>query len=332
MSPAKFCDVSWYDVQPAPLVLLQGPEDLLADRAEQVIIGHAKAATPDLEVTRLEASTYAKGTLDVVVSPSLFGEPKLVVIEALEAGNDAAMLELLDYVPRPEPDVTVILRHGGGVRGKKLLTALGAAGIQRVACDALKKDQERVSFVTGEFKRLGRRAQPAAIRALVDALGSDLRELASACSQLATDTSDTKAPIDADLVNLYYGGRIETTAFKVADAAVTGNIGEALKLLRQAHATGADPVPLVAALANKVRQLAKVSALRGGDITARDLGLQPWMLDRARKDLQHWRPAGLAQAIEAVAQADADVKGASRHPMFAVERAIIKIADARGVR
>jgi DNA polymerase-3 subunit delta len=56
--------------------------------------------------------------------------------------------------------------------------------------------------------------------------------------------------------------------------------------------------------------------------------MAPWQLDRARKDLLHWSPEGLADAITAVAQADAEVKGAGRDPHFAVERAVLRIAGA----
>jgi DNA polymerase-3 subunit delta len=72
-----------------------------------------------------------------------------------------------------------------------------------------------------------------------------------------------------------------------------------------------------------------VSAVRGrGPGAERDLGLAPWQLDRSRKELARWTPEGLAAAITAVAQADAEVKGAGRDPKFAVERAVLRIAGA----
>jgi DNA polymerase-3 subunit delta len=165
-----------------------------------------------------------------------------------------------------------------------------------------------------------------AVRSLVDAVGSDQRELAPACAQLVADTSGV---ISVEVVERYYGGRIEATGFRVADAAVDGNAGEAVALLRHAFATGVDPVPLVAALAARLRVLAKVSAVRGrGPGAERDLGLAPWQVDRSRKELSRWTPEALASAITAVAQADAEVKGASRDPRFAVERAVLRIAAA----
>ncbi|ETJ02367.1 MAG: DNA polymerase III, delta subunit, partial [Actinomyces urogenitalis DORA_12] len=42
-----------------------------------------------------------------------------------------------------------------------------------------------------------------------------------------------------------------------------------------------------------------------------------------------WSDDALAYAIQAVARADAEVKGASRDPVHAVERAVLAICNAR---
>jgi DNA polymerase-3 subunit delta len=60
-------------------------------------------------------------------------------------------------------------------------------------------------------------------------------------------------------VERYYGGRVETSAFTVADTAIAGRYGDALVALRHALASGADPVPLVAAIASKLRTMARVA-------------------------------------------------------------------------
>lgn len=286
----------------------------------------AREADPDVEVTRLDAAQYTAGMLGVTTSPSLFAEDKVVVVEALESGPDELFADVQAYVPAPAPGVVLVLRHGGGVRGKKTLDALRAAKVPEVACDAVTSDGDKTSFVTAELRRAGRRADAAAVRALVDAVGSDLRELAAACSQLVADTTGM---IGEEVVERYYGGRIEATGFRVADAAVAGDAGQAVALLRHALATGLDPVPIVAALAAKLRTIAKVGAVRSrGQGALRDLGLAPWQVDRALRELRSWTPEGLADAISAVAQADAEVKGESRDPRFAVERAVLRVAAA----
>ncbi len=308
------------------MVLVTGPEDLLAERAVDRLVAQARERDPQVEVTRLDGSAYGSGQLTLATSPSLFAEDRVVVVENVEKATDDLVLEATAYVGAPQPDVVLILRHGGGQRGKRLLDAVRAGGHPVASCETIKRDADKAAFVTQEMRRAGRRMEARAVRSLVDAVGSDLRELAAACSQLAADTAGV---IGVEVVEKYYGGRIEATGFRVADAAVDGHAGEAVALLRHAFATGVDPVPLVAALAARLRILAKVSAVRGrGPGAERDLGLAPWQLDRSRKELSRWTPEGLAAAITAVAQADAEVKGAGRDPKFAVERAVLRIAGA----
>ncbi len=316
----------WDDPTLAPVVLVRGPEGLLAERAVDGVVRLARERDPDVEKVELEGATYAGGQLAVAASPSLFGEAKVVVLRGTEACTDDLVADVVDYVAAPDPETTVVVVHGGGQRGKKMLDAVVASGAPVLECDPITKDADKVQFVTAEFRAARRRADAAAVRALVDALGSDLRELASACGQLTADTTGT---ISEAVVARYYGGRVEATGFKVADAAVAGDAGAAVALLRHALATGADPVPIVGALATRLRTLARVAAIRGGGVTARELGLQDWQVRNANRDLARWTPEGLATAITAVARADADVKGGGRDPVYAVETAVLTIARAR---
>lgn len=324
--------VSWDQVDLAPIVLVRGKEGLLAERALARLraLARERAEQTDpgvaLEVTRIDAATYESGRLAMVASPSLFAEPRHLEATALEALSDAFATDLLAYLADPAPDVTLALHHAGGQKGKKVLDALADAQVPVVACEEI-PERDKSGFVTAEFRRVNRRIEGEAVIALVEAVGSDLRELASAASQLISDTTGT---VTAAVVDRYYGGRVEATGFKVADAAVTGNSGQALALARHAMATGTDPVPLVAALALKLRSMAKVAAMRGRGAPSGNLGMAPWQVDRAKRDLQGWTPEGLASAIGAVAAADAEVKGEGRAPQFAVERAVLRIAAARG--
>ncbi len=315
----------WFDAAPAPLVLVTGPEELLAARAVERIVAAVKKQAGTVDVHRLDAAAYSPGALRAAASPSLFAEPGVVVVEQAHTMNDEFLADCLAYLESPDPDVVVVVCHGGGVRGKKLLDAMKAASVPAYACAALKKDAELVDFAAGEFNRAGRTASAAAVRALVNAVGSDVAQVAAACAQLV---SDSAGAIDEPLVERYYGTRVNATGFAVADAAVTGATGEALALVRHALSTGTDPVPLVAALASKLRILAKVGAARGRGLDpARDLSLAPWQVDRARRDLRYWDADRLAQAIEAVAAADHEIKGAARAPGFALERAVRRVAQ-----
>lgn len=322
--------LSWNNVRPAPIVLVSGTEGFLADRAIRLLRDTLKVEDPSLEVSDLEADQYAPGELISLASPSLFSEPRMIRITNVEKCSDAFITETLKYLDAPAEDTYVVLRHAGGVRGKKLLDAIrsGAGGGIEIVCVDLKKDAEKYDFAAAEFATKRRRVTPGALRTLVSAFSADLAELAAACQQLIADDSEE---INESTVARYYSGRVETSAFKVADSAIAGRSGEALVLLRHALASGADPVPLVAAFASKLRTMAKLSGgSMSSGLAAKTFGMAPWQADRAMKDLRGWSDAGLGSAIEAIADTDAQVKGLGRDPVFALER-MISIVAARGI-
>lgn len=321
--------LEWRRVRPAPVVLVSGTEGFLADRAIRMLRDIVKAEDPSLEVNDLEADNYAPGELISLASPSLFNEPRLIRVDNVEKCTDAFITETLSYLENPADDTYLVLRHAGGVRGKKLLDGIrsGLGGGIEIVCAELKKDTDKYDFAAAEFADANRRVTPSALRALVTAFADDLAELASACQQLLQDASEEITEVT---VEKYYSGRVETNAFKVADAAIAGRRGEALVLLRHAISSGADPVPMVAAFAAKLRTMAKISGVRGNSMQlAQQFGLAPWQVDRAKRDLQGWSDAGLGRSIELLAETDAQVKGGGRDPVFALER-MVGVISRRG--
>ena len=307
------------------ITLLQGGESLLADRAISQVIAKYKGAT----VSTLEASELELGGITDALAPSLFGDSRVIVIKEIQDLAAELGEEITSYLEAEDESVELVLWHKGGVKGKALLEKIKKAKPTVIACDVIKKDSEKSDFIRSEFKRLGRTISTEAVQALIDALGSDLRELGGACSQLAADVTAGKMIDETDVMK-FQNGRIETTGFDVADAALDGRRDVALIALRNALATGTDPVLITSALAGSLRTLAKVSGASRGvksfDL-AGPLGLAPWQIDKARRQLSKWTPSTLAGAVVAVAQADADIKGAAVDPIHSLERAIIAITS-----
>jgi DNA polymerase III subunit delta len=251
-----------------------------------------------------------------------------VIRSAQDASKEVAA-ELAARAASPAADVTLILTHAGAAKGKDLLASVKAAGARVIECPKVTRFAERLDFVRAEFRRAGKRADDGAARALLDAVGSDLRELAAACDQLAADADDQ---VDEAVVARYFRGRAEATGFAVADRAVEGHLAQALEQLRWALATGVSPVLICSALAQGVRLLGRVgSAPRGASSAAlaAEIGAPPWKIDAVRRQLRGWQPPGIARALHAVAEADAQVKGEATSAAYALERAIRRIVAAR---
>lgn len=310
------------------LVLIQGAEGLLADRAISKIL----ATNPSATITTLIADEIEVGAITDSLAPSLFGDARIVVIKEIQDLVADCSDEIIEYLSNPDESLNLVLWHKGGVKGKALVDKVKKAGAEVISAEAIKKDSDKAEFVRGEFKNLGRKISTEAVQALIDSLGSDLRELGGACSQLASDVQDGKL-IDEDDVAAYQRGRIETTGYDVADAVLDGKTALALISLRNAINTGTDPVLIVSAIAASIRTMAKVSGasrgLKSYDL-ASQLGLPPWQIDKARRQLSGWSENALARSVITLAQADADIKGAAADPAYALERAIITISTARG--
>lgn len=167
----------------APLTLAVGQEDLLLDRAVKQVVAAARASDADTDVRDLTSDQLQPGTLAELTSPSLFAERKVVIVRNAQDLSADTVKDVKAYLGAPVEEITLVLLHAGGAKGKALLDAARKAGAREVACPKTTKPAERLSFVRSEFRALGRSASPEACQALVDSIGSDLRELASAVSR-----------------------------------------------------------------------------------------------------------------------------------------------------
>jgi DNA polymerase-3 subunit delta len=311
-----------------PLTLVVGDEELLVGRAVSQVVEAAREVDPETDVRDLTAGELQRGDLDEVLAPSLFGERRVVVLRAAQDLVKEVHAELTAYLADPLSEVALVVVHAGGPKGKALLTALAAGKLRRVDVPKITKTGDRRDFVRRELRADGRAVEEEAVGLLLESVGNDLRELASAAGQLL---SDAAGPITVEVVQRYHRGRAESSGFAVADRAVDGDLAGALELARWGASTGLAPVLVTSALASTLRSMAQVSGSSGvpaGQL-ASQLGMPPWKVDKTRRQLRGWRPESLSAAVRAVADADADVKGAAVDAPYAVERALMRVVQAR---
>ena len=311
--------------------LVLGDEELLVERAVAQIVATTRAAAPsadDVSVNRMRAGDIAVPEMAELLSPSLFSEDRVVVFEAAaEAGKDPAALVLSTAADLPDGIVLVILHTGGG-RTKTMVAALRKLGAQVHECAKI-KGSGLSPFVRAEFRAAGARVSPEVVQAVVDSVGSDLRELAAACSQLVADTDGR---LDEAAVRRYYAGKAEVTGFAVADKAVAGDRAGALESLRWAMLGGVPHVLLADALADALHTIARVGSAGGGDKfrLASTLGIAPFKVEKAQNALRGWSPESIGAALQMVARLNGEVKGMAADPEYALERAVRAVADLRG--
>jgi len=309
------------------LHLVLGDEELMIERAVADVLRSARkrAGTDDIPVNRMRAGDVDTYELAELLSPSLFADERIVVLEAAaEAGKEAAAMIAAAAADLPSGTVLVVVHSGGG-RAKALATELQSLGAVVHPCTKISKVSERVDFIRKEFRALGAKVDEDTVTALLDAVGSDVRELASACSQLVADTAGT---VDAAAVRRYHIGRAEVKGFDIADKAVAGDVEGAAEALRWAMMRGEPLVVLADALAEAVHTIGRVAPLSGDPYRlAAQLGMPPWRVQKAQKQARRWSRDTVATAMKEVAALNANVKGAVADADYAIESAVRRIAE-----
>lgn len=309
------------------MTLVVGDEDLLVRRAVEEVLTSVRAQAPELglDLTDLGGSEVRPGDLPEMLGPSLFGEPRAVVIRGAQDLDEGAFEDVLGHLKDPAEGTTLVLCHAGGVKGRGMLTKL--AGARRVEAAKVTRPADRRQFLLSELKQ-GPKMSEGAIDLLLGAVGGDLRELMSAVAQLR---SDVEGPLDEAAVGRYYGGRAELTGFVVADRVLDGDLAGALELSRWGVAAGLAAVLVTSAVADGLRSVARVasSGNASANVLAGQLGMPPWKIDKCRKQSRGWHPDGLSTALRAVATADGKVKGRSVDAQGAVEAMLVAVVAAR---
>ncbi|GAB3082222.1 DNA polymerase III subunit delta [Corynebacterium aquatimens] len=304
----------------APVHLVLGEEEFLADRVTEQII---EESGPQAEVTTMRAGEVSEGELLQATSPSLFAEERVVVITNLDLAGKAIQEIVLAAAMDTPPGMTLVLVHSGGGRQKVYVKKYSKiATVHQV--DPISQ-WERPQWVTSEFRRHGVRPTPDVVHAVLESVGSDLRELASAIDQLV---SDIDGEITVPAVRAYYVGVAEVSGFDIADQAIAGNADNAIASTRRALQLGVAPVAIAVALSRKVGEIAKLYQTRGDhNAIAREVGMHPYAAKLTMQAARRWSGEAVSQAVVIVADLDSALKGHGGDEQFEIENAVRRIAS-----
>lgn len=312
------------------VILVTGKEEFLGARTVDDVKAAVRAFDAETEFADSAAADLTLASLGEMSAPSLFSAIRCVVVRGFENLPDESVEGVLSYAAAPVEDVALVLVHGGGPKGSGVLTKLRKLPAVTEHKSEELKPSDFPAFVANEVRRWGATIERDAADVLIEAIGRDLRSLAGGAHQLANDFPGER--ISEAQVKRYFGGRAEAKSFAVADAAFAGRDRAALEELRWALDAGTPAVLVTSAFAGSARGLARlVSAPRGmrdADL-AREVGVPPWKLRSLRDQARGWNEPGLARAIRAVAQADADIKGAASDASYALERLVLTITSLR---
>lgn len=304
-----------------PIVLIAGGEEFLAEREVRRILQAVRSVEPNLERRDIDGSSDSAIEQFVdAVSPSLFGETPLVVVDNIEQASDSLQTAVLNAIADPETRTRALLVQKGLVKGRGFIDKIKKSGAEVILVEK-PKGKAFDEFIINEFKAFKRKVDPAAVKYLRDAVGDDLRMLSAAVSQLSSDLE--AAIISADDVEKYYEGMSGVPAYVITDHVFERRVSQAIAALRWGIEREPNMGPAVIATAiNAIRSLLQVVNAPSGSSEAdiaRLAGVPPWKVRTLRDQARKWRPAELADAALLLTYADASLKGGHIDELGTVE-------------
>jgi DNA polymerase-3 subunit delta len=285
------------------VALLWGDDAFLLRDAALELLGEVRA-------TEVDAADWLGGELQDLATPSLFGEPRALLVTDVRSLPKDAMGELAAYLAAPDPQAPLVLCCTTAERGKppaallKLVEPVGT--IRQVA--VARKDLE--GWVMQRAQRHGLDlAQPAA-RALVDTVGVETAQLVAAVQQLASAFPAQK--VGHAQVRQQFRGLGEQKTWDLCDKAFGRDLPGAIRSLRAIEESGDEALMVLGGIASRVRDLIKVRSLPErlppGEVAKRS-GLRfDWQARRYQQQARNYSLPDLVRLHERITEVDRALK------------------------
>ncbi len=234
------------------VVLLWGEDDYLLREAALQIAG-------DRRVTEVDAAEWQGSELQDLATPSLFGEPRALIVTDLRSLPKDALTELAAYVAAPDPDAPLVLCCTVAERGKppaavvKLVEPVGRISQIQIQ----RKDLE--PWIVQRAKAAGADLTGPAARTLVDTIGPEPAQLAAAVEQLAGAFPSQR--VGPPEIQRQFRGLGEQKTWDLCDKAFGKDLPGAIRSLRSIEESGDEAIMVLGGIAARVRDLIKVRSL-----------------------------------------------------------------------
>jgi DNA polymerase III subunit delta len=244
---------------------------------------------------------------------SLFDAGRLVIVRDADDAKEPALKAMARWAENPTPDTRLVLLCSTAPGAKRVAKALGDLAEIRTPDDV--PPWEAPGWVVKRARALGRRMTADAAKALVEALGTDLRELATALDQLIASTP-ADGVIDVAAVGVQFRG-VESKIHEFVDALFDRDRTQALRRLRALLAHGESPILITASIASQLRILAMLSGAerRPAGAVAKELGIKEGPVKRAMRRSRNFTPDEIRKAYRLIADADLAFKSEDDDPL-----------------
>jgi DNA polymerase III subunit delta len=290
-------------VKTAPVTLLWGEDTYLVREAALALLGETKA-------TEVDAAEWQGGELQGLATPSLFGEPRALLVNDARSLRKDTIEEIARYLEAPDPDATLVLACVVADRGKvpaglqKLVEPVGE--VRKV--DIARKELE--PWLVARAKENGLDLAIPGARALVETLGPEPGQLNAALEQLQDVFAGRR--IGPREIAQQFRGLGEQKTWDLCDRAFGKDLPGAIRSLRAIEEGGDDPLMVLGGIAARLRDLLKVRSLPDRmppAQVAKEAGLRfDWQARRYQQQARNFSMAQLVTLHDEMTGADRALK------------------------
>ena len=311
----------------ASVYLLSG-ESFLAEEALRRV--RQETSSDPLSEIVFTADAPAVEIVEALSTSSLLGGIRLVIVEDAESLNKEQAEALSAYMESPSPDSVLVLISSGRSKVDAAAKKLGTV----IALEA-PKGKRLVSWLRDRAKQHGLTLDDRAAWSMIDAVGTELRDLDAGLDQIASGTGDAQElRVTAADVRTAFPRLADERIYALTDAVSDRKLPVAMTTLRRLLQQGDDPLVLWGALVGQFRRLLRVRRI--ADLSSRavadQLGMPTWRAERLQRQARLFREDELIDAMETLALTDVELKSGDLPPEIALERAVIEVIDRQAVR
>jgi DNA polymerase-3 subunit delta len=317
----------------APIVFLWGEESVLVDEAIQQL--EDIALEPSTREFNRELFYGDEAAAEAIVTAAQtlpwLSAQRLVVVRGAEGLPRAADTTLIAYCKQPSPSTCLVFTAERAEVSRPLFGLLlktpWAVRFRRLLA------RDLAAWIERRVASRSCRITPQAVAALVEALGNDLRLLASEIDKLVTCVGPEQT-IDAGILLALTADVRETTAFELARCLSAGDLAEALRAWGKLSASGEYPGLALGAIIHHVRQLWRIKLAQQSGASperlASELNIPVFTIRRLSPQAAALEPERLRQWLEALLEADQTLKRSGLPPQSVFERLILHFCLGKG--
>jgi DNA polymerase-3 subunit delta len=267
--------------------------------------------------------------IDACTTPPFLVERRVVVVREAGQLTAADAKRLAGYLQEPLATTALVLVGGGGAVPAALTKAVSAGG--EVVDTSVGTGKARSQWLTEHLSGGPVRLDAAAAALLSEHLGGDMGRLEGLLDTLAS-AYGAGAKVSPDDLEPFLGAAGSLAPWDLTDAIDAGDPAKALDVLRRMLASGdSHPLVVMSVLHRHFRQLLRLdgSGVTSPEEAASVLGLRSaYPAKKALAQSRRLGSARTARAIQLVARADLDVRGATG----LAEEAVLEVLVARLAR